>query len=254
MLNKLLKYDLKSGLRTFGFLWIGIALVAGVDYLFLSLGSQDNEWRLITEGITMMPLLLTATGAMVYPYIYAAVRFHKGLLGREGYLMFTLPSSPWKLLLSKLITAIFFAIVTILLSTVGIAVAFRGLMESNEWFLPDLWEMKDLFKFEWEQFLSLMESFVKLVTGILHIYLALCLGHLFRSRRILWAAVFYFIIHMGVLMLSSMVEGVFIRQMLEGLPSAAENRLYFNILLELSLGMLYFFLSERILRTKLNLE
>ena len=126
MLRKLLKYDFKSGIRVFGFLWLGILGVAGLSCLTNAIGDPESKWRIMLGIFGLFPMIIAIMGATIYPYVYGATRFYKGLLGREGYLMFTLPTTPWKLLASKLITVVCFTIVTVIVVIIGMALAVGG--------------------------------------------------------------------------------------------------------------------------------
>ena len=104
----------------------------------------------------------------------------------------------------------------------------------------------------WDAVLTLVNYFVVLVSGILQIYVALSIGHLFRSKRVLWAVLIYFGIGFATSIVTLVIELI---SMSSGdMASMTSNMLYMNIPLNLGLGILYFFLSERILRTRLNLE
>ncbi len=253
MLKKLLKYDFKSGLRIFGFVWIVIAAVTGAVTLIFSLMENDSATKLIAGTITIMPIVFAMIGAVTFPYIFAAVRFYKGLLGREGYLMFTLPSSPWKLMTSKLISSVVFAVVTIVLAFFGVGMIFVSVFGEFGGVFFGSFDFGDLFGMsDWDGVLVLVNYLLALVSGILQIYVALCIGHLFRSKRVLWAVLIYFGINFATSMISLFIEIAFISN--GDMLSAANSMLYTSIPLYLGLGILYFFISERILRTRLNLE
>ena len=254
MLKKLLKYDFKSGLRTFVFLWLGILAVAGINYLATSIGDRDSWWRILLGTFSMLPLIFAMAGAMIYPYVYGAIRFHKGLLGREGYLMFTLPSTPWKLLTSKLITAVLFAIVTMLVAMVGLATTIGGFLAPMGGMGFGFSDIFGLEGFDGYAVATILDYLLSLITGFLQIYLAFCLGHLCRSKRVLWAVLFYVALGLGTSMISSLLQFTTMAQSENGLGGMMESMLYLDIPFKLGLGILYFFLSERILRTRLNLE
>jgi hypothetical protein len=251
MLRKLLKYDLKSALRIFVFIWLGIALMTGLVCLVASLDVEENTAVMITGAFSLFPTILAILCAIVFAYIYAAVRFYKGLLGQEGYLMFTLPTSPWKLLTSKLISSFVFCGVTTVLSLGAIVLIFRMLFGS---FTGGLIWSPDIFRMDsgaiWQILLFVVNWLLRIIVSLLQIYLSFCLGHLFRGKRVLWAVLFYFAINFCMTIVNSVVQIV-------GLSSESEffvQNLYLTLPLNLGLGILFFFLSEGILRKKLNLE
>ncbi len=252
MLRKLLKYDFKSGLRVFGFMWIGIAAVTGLVALIFSFMDDDSTAKVIAGTITIIPIALAMVGAITFPYIFAGVRFYKGLLGREGYLMFTLPTSPWKLLTSKLISSVSFALVTIILAILGIGIIFTSIFGQFGGVLFGPSEFGDLLGATTrDDILVLVNYFVALITGFLQIYVALCIGHLCGGKRLLWAVLIYF----GISFVTSMVSLFIEISVLNSIETVtASFTVYTTLPLNLGLGILYFFISERILRNKLNLE
>lgn len=258
MMRKLLKYDLKSGWRVFAFVWLGIAVLTGLVCLLFSIGSGDDG-ATIAGGLSMIPLIFAVIGAVTYANIFVALRFYNGLLGREGYLMFTLPTEPWKLLTSKLISATIFVCGTTVLSLAGIFTILAIVMEGFG--LPDAELLLEIFggeiTFGWSMVLTLLGQLVSMIAGILQIYLACCLGHLCKGKRGLVSILFYFVINMGVSLLSSALQSAFmiteISEM-ENVGVLAIQSLYYTIPFNLGLAILFFFLCEWILRTKLNLE
>ena len=254
MLRKLLKYDFKSGIRVFGFLWLGILGVAGLSCLTNAIGDPESEWRIMLGIFGLFPMIIAIMGATIYPYVYGATRFYKGLLGREGYLMFTLPTTPWKLLTSKLITVVCFTIVTVIVVIIGMALAVGGfiapMVDMGPSF-PDVFEGVGL---DGYGLATILSALVSLITGFLQIYLACCLGHLCRSKRVLWSVLFYMALSLGASMITSFIQVVTMSRGADGFGEMMESILYLDIPFKLGLGILYFFLSERILRTKLNLE
>lgn len=256
MMRKLLKYDLKSGWRIFGFLWLGIAVLTGLVCLLISIGSGENVGAIIAGVLGMIPLMLGIMGAVMYSNIFVALRFYNGLLGREGYLMFTLPTEPWKILTSKLISAAIFVWGTTVLSLAGIvaimAVMIEGFAGADAGIFLDI--LGSELSFDWSMVITILGQMVSTVAGILQIYLACCLGHLCKGKRALFAVLFYFGINMGISILSVVLQNAFFVGNVGSLGLLATEALYYTIPFNLGLALLFFFLCEWILRTKLNLE
>lgn len=256
MMRKLLKYDLKSGIRIFGYVWLGIAALTGLVCLLLAIGLENNTVAAAVGGLSMIPLVFGIMGAVVYSNIFVALRFYNGLLGREGYLMFTLPTEPWKLLVSKLVSAIIFTCGTAVLSLGGLfsimAVAVDGFRLSDIEFLLEA--LGGDLSFGWSMIITILGYLVSTTASVLQIYLACCLGHLCKGKRGLLSVLFYFGINMAVSTLSTAIQTAFVIGNPESLGVLATGALYFTIPFNLGLALLFFFLSEWILRTKLNLE
>ena len=114
MLGKLMKYDLRSGIRTFALIWIGLAALAAINGLTLRIAFDgDIQSKLANFIITVLPmaLLVALYVAMgIFMLVFIINRFYKGLLGDEGYLMFTLPVSVSEHIGSKLLTSMIFSV------------------------------------------------------------------------------------------------------------------------------------------------
>ena len=114
MLGKLKKYDLRSGIRTFALIWIGLAALAAINGLTLRITFDgDIQSKLARFIITVLPmgLLVALYVAMgIFMLVFIINRFYKGLLGDEGYLMFTLPVSVSEHIASKALTSMIFSV------------------------------------------------------------------------------------------------------------------------------------------------
>ena len=110
MLGKLMKYDLRSGIRTFALIWIGLAALAAINGLTLRIAFDgDIQSELANFIITVLPMVLLVAlyvAMGIFMLVFIINRFYKGLLGDEGYLMFTLPVSVSEHIGSKLLTSI----------------------------------------------------------------------------------------------------------------------------------------------------
>ena len=59
MLGKLMKYDLRSGIRTFALIWIGLAALAAINGLTLRIAFDgDIQSELANFIITVLPMVL----------------------------------------------------------------------------------------------------------------------------------------------------------------------------------------------------
>lgn len=107
MLKQLLKYEFKATKSLYFGLYLALALlsvVLGVTF------RQENAWTDNTnfgrlEVILMVLYLSVIFAIAVLCFVSTVQRFYRNLLGREGYLMHTLPVTETQLILSKLITS-----------------------------------------------------------------------------------------------------------------------------------------------------
>jgi TM2 domain-containing membrane protein YozV len=110
MLRKLLRYEFKALLRILPALYLAllvVAVAAGVSQRIAGDEVQGN----IVSSVNIPTLLVNALGIMLFVLftvnlVVVIHRFRDNLLKDEGYLMFTLPVSEWKLAASKGIAAL----------------------------------------------------------------------------------------------------------------------------------------------------
>ena len=118
MLAKLLKFEFKETARIIPFLYLITMFFAAVSliasWLKLSFIKTTSSSILIFVGIAVF----------IITFVIIAVRFYSNLYSNEGYLMFTLPVKPQKLLASKIIAAFCWIMVSL---AVFIGAAFLGM-------------------------------------------------------------------------------------------------------------------------------
>ena len=264
MLRKLLKYDLRANMKLYLFIWPAMLLLAGLQRLLLELpvtGFLSHFLMSLLTGLMVLALI----AMVVLCFVICVIRFYSGLLRREGYLMFTLPVKPWQLLLSKLLAAMLTLIPTCIFAYFGIALILSGTTDG-------VWNTMFNFSQILDQPLSagtlILAGLTVLATVanmILRVYCVSCLGHLFRRARIFLSILFYYLI--GVLMqITSMLTLVsvnyepntFVNSVFTWVESLSFNGamsafLGTILLINVAIGCVYFFVSEVILRKRLNL-
>ena len=105
MLKNLLKYEFRATGRTYGGLYLVWLLVA----LAMGISMRDEVWDNGSSQIwayLMFAYFAIGVAIGVVCIVTIIQRFTKNLLGREGYLMHTLPVHPEQLVASKLISKI----------------------------------------------------------------------------------------------------------------------------------------------------
>ena len=104
MLKKLLKYEFKATARTYGTIYLALLFVAGLLGFTFRVENDFTESRVFDVLFTLYDLL--AVALVVVTIITVIHRFTRNLLGREGYLMHTLPVTEAQLVGSKLISSV----------------------------------------------------------------------------------------------------------------------------------------------------
>ena len=190
MLGKLIKYDIMSAMRSFGPLYLALLAMSAVIGLFIRFNVTENfliTFLIIAYGIMMIV-------CFVVPVVILALRFHRNLLGDEGYLSFSLPVSTFEQIAAKVLSALIISIVcavVVILSfliTGFFAASFDQLREA-------LQELAGFFNRVLDtrllpQFLKGMGmAVVSSVQWITQIYAALAIGHLVKDHETLGTAI-----------------------------------------------------------------
>lgn len=268
MLKKLIKYDFYAAARIFSVLYGIIVLLSIVAKIVITI---------IPEGIfdTSLLVLLVPTyfflmiGLVVAGEIFLIVRFYKNLFTDEGYLTHTLPVKPWQLITSKLIS-------NVALSTLGfIVILLCGLLlVSGDLFsvisaaMPEL--ISDFEIVTGVPVLPALLLFAVLlilseISGYLLYFAAIAFGQvLIPKHKILGAFAAYMIFYMAMQVVTSIPTFVFIFSRMETLLTAANEMAYvtqfYHFIYFLTIGLtivssiVFFFVSNFIMKKKLNLD
>ncbi len=269
MLGKLLKYEIKATSRTFMPLYGALLLVSLVSNL-LSYSLSDFN---LGFGITFTLLIGLFVALGVMTLVVLIQRFNVNLLGDEGYLMFTLPVKAHQLILSKLITTIFWSFLSCIVSILTFILLVDGLNFSF---------FKELFTVLLTEFTSISETLSKVMQHelfrqtitlillvlalglstyigiILEIYLALSIGQfpIFCKHRNIASIVAFFVINSVLQFITPIL------MLLAGNFFPLGLSFFYNPILWLSLyltfvimvDVLFFFTIQTILNKHLNLE
>lgn len=253
MLKKLLKYDFRANFKIFRFLWPLILLFGVVERLLLLLplryGDQFTSDHQVYASLiisSVLVFLLAMAAAYIFALVYAFLRFRNGLLGAEGYLMFTLPVKPWQLIASKLITAFFTAAVTLGLIACSGALMLDGLYGTLGQDISDMLEQFDLPMLE-----LLLEALLNVTFGVLvtlsEVYLACSVGQLVNRHRTLCSVLSFVVLQLAQQCFTSTV---IVRYLFMGIYPV----LWYTAGIQLVFSAVCLVFSEYLLRRHLNLE
>ena len=127
MTGKLMKYEFRSVFKQIGVIWAALPAVAiltsftGWIYARSAL-AQEND-QLLGALLSRIPMFLYVglfIALVVATLFVVVMRFYKGLLKEEGYLMHTLPVKEWQLIASKGVTATVTVLISMALAAVSI--------------------------------------------------------------------------------------------------------------------------------------
>lgn len=121
MLRKLIKYEFKATGRIFFPLYLALIIIAFIQRLFFQFNIENMGSIVINILSLIVPSLFGAIvmAICVVTFVMTIQRFYKNMLGREGYLMFTLPVSVSKLIWSKLIVVMVWIILSVIVGSVA---------------------------------------------------------------------------------------------------------------------------------------
>jgi len=262
MFGKLLKYDFRSMLKQFAFIWPAALALALVNRFTLDSFGSGRSMVGTSVGIFAIIAFVSVMVAMfVVALIFVIQRFYRGLLGDEGYLMHTLPVRTWQLIASKLTCAVVVTVVSGLVAFLAILLLTPLTMEDILDLFPNFWKLlgETNFHFVLYAIETLILGLVTCAAGYLHLYLAMALGHLANRHRAAMSVIAYIGINilLSILMnlLFHMDFHINIRlDDLLGKYGVIHFALWLWIGLTLLLDAVYFFCTDYILRKNLNLE
>jgi hypothetical protein len=279
MLKKLLKYEFQATARYFLPLYLLIIVLALLTRLTMSITIESNQ--LLKNLLVDLPSVLMAfaygAGLLsigLVTLLLVVQRFYSNLLGREGYLMFTLPVTPVKLLWSKLLAALVWGAASAAAVIVSLIVLLAD--QNIFWYMGDFFrELFDLLsRGGISLWMILLLGVAVLLTSALHsylqIYAAIILGCQAKKYRILLGIVIYigismaeqFLMGVGMTILALVPDFSMSLLYLFGYQQSTPEAVYslFNLVLtgllvfNVVLGTGYYVLTWQMMKKRLNLE
>ena len=194
MFWNLVRYEFKNVNKWY------LALYGAVLALSVLIGAQASSLKsidtpdqqmimLVFLGLVFGGLLITLS---ISTLILIIRRFKGSVYDRQGYLTLTLPVSEHQIILSKLLGAFIWSLISSAVFFLSIYIIFATI-DPN---MVDSYFFDYLFVHYIENFwLTLISFFISTVAGILCIYLSISIGQLFNEYRTALAVLAYIIIH-----------------------------------------------------------
>ena len=285
MLKNLLKYEFKATSRTYGGLylvWLLLGLLLGVSMRNMVETENPNGWQIGSVLMLLYAGITIAAGVVCITTILQ--RFTKNLLGREGYLMHTLPVNEYQLVGSKLISSLVWVVcsaVVGLLSTLMIVVGLCAFRSTTEGLVTGTDSFGNYVTYTWGQFLSIVgdelaglggkfwmtvawDVFVGLVAVavlILCIYAACMVGHLFKKHTTVASIVAFFLLQNvqgrlgGMAGFGNLIHiTVNSADVWSASPATSVSYPWVNLLIMVLFGAAYFVTASWLMKNKLDLE
>ncbi len=269
MLSKLMKYEFKATGRTLlplygallGFALINRILFRGsldetINETFGTIGNIANFISVFAYGCTM-------AAVFVVTFFVIVQRFYKNILGDEGYLMNTLPVKPYLNIINKILVSAIWTIVSCFVAFLSLLILFATLHDIREiisLIIPSFREIYSNYgSFPYLIFFELcILGIIQIIKSITMIYASMSIGHLFSKSKILLSFVSFIVLNIVVNIINSI--GVSISLKLDLLksvsPSTGSIGILFLVLILTNIiyFSIYFFITNYILKNKLNLE
>ena len=279
MLKKLFKQEFKSFSLAPAIAMILLAVFTIIIMTTFMTSFWDQSYNIFVElfsGLIILAYIFTLAAVSICITICTAVRFYRNFFTDEGYLMFTLPVKHSELLLSKILVAACWRLIStvcICLSIFGIAfiavayIADTGIVQFFQEFF-DLFT--ELISMEWmqEYFIIplpliliwlLLMGICSLLFDILFIHTCICVGQLFHKHKIGGAIISYFVLRFVIRIFRQLItlpiSDVYLYYDTKSISSGTWI-LFMSVSLLATAGMCFamYFICHYIITRKLNLD
>lgn len=206
MLGKLWKHEIKSSARVYGLMYaiavVFTALMIIYEGIFKHIDIQIEWIRRFADSIFSMlgiGYVIILIAVNILTIVYVIYRFYQTMISDQGYLTHTLPVKTWQLLLSKMLAAYLFQVVSLAVSVLsvfavivsaGFREEFTSGMNEMKYFLLNRLNNTNFIIF------LILAVLICIVSGIfktLQYYVCLCAGNLFNSHKLAGSAVVYLV-------------------------------------------------------------
>ena len=270
MVKKLLKHEFKYYIRTFG-LFLPIVLVVAVVNRVFRLFDDSNVINRIIISSSATVLAVSCMALLVLSTVVGIVRFYKNMYSAEGYLTFTLPITNAQHIFVKLLAAVACQAVCSLVVVAAVCIASAGDALKTFWF-GFSYAMGEIFGTcgAVNTIVYILEMILLIIcsaaASMLLFYACITVGQTAKKNRIIKAVGAYFVWYLAsqvfstVVMISITITGLSngfagIAMFVANHPFAAIHIFLVGAtLFAAGLAALFWYVTQRIMTTKLNLE
>lgn len=263
MLSKLLKYEMKSTARTFLPLYGVLLVMALVNKLFMSINTGFMD---VPQIIAMMTYVGICVAIFVITFVVVIQRFYKNLMTDEGYLMFTLPVKTDSLIMSKLLVASLWFLLSGVLCIISVFIIAAEPKFFSEFSRTMGLLSQELAQFGYNTPLFTFEFILIMILGlfssVITIYASIAAGHLFRGHRVMGAFAAYMVFNVAIQIIFSVVTWALSKtEFFHGNYNRIEEAfpemhaaLWVFILFSVLTSVGFYFITRYVLQKRLNLE
>lgn len=284
MLKKLFKYDWKSFWKVPAAINLFLVLITiiGILSFYSPVWRTQNNFIDVLMVSSMMLYLLTIFAGSIGILVYTAIRYYKNVYTDEGYLTNTLPVTPRQIILSKMLNGVIWYLITYIVIAVSVFSLTFSALNSYE-HINLFVEIKNglaeaSLMFAQEVGISLSGFIVFIIISciigsffsVIMAYSSISLGQLFTKHKamgaVIWYIAEYIIVQMGTSLLMNVpfgislfksggITGTMIYPDLYTKPIMYLKPIMIgSLIITLILSVVFFFISEYMLKKKLNLD
>ncbi|MGX8711374.1 hypothetical protein ACRQU7_11625 [Caproiciproducens sp. R1] len=266
MLRKLLKYEIQATAKIFMPMYALLIVFALLNKFFIAVNA---DYLRVPQVISATVFGVIIIGICVMTLVVTIQRYNKNLLSDEGYLSFTLPVKIHSHIDCKMLVSLMWAVLSVLVSLASVfvlAVNDKTILSLQQFFAAC---MDILNKVGPGAYMILLESLLLVVAGVLcqvlTIYASITVGNMSSKHKILLSIGAY--LGFGVIeqivtsILLTSFGGNFTRYFSwlntaanSDQVLAAQYLLLVLLVYMLVFGVAYYFLTNWMLKKKLNLE
>lgn len=275
MLKKLFIHEWKSFSKVPGAINLCLILLTlvGIVSLISPIWTLEYDIIAIFMVLAIMIYYLSIIAGSIAVTVYTAMRYYKNVYTDEGYLTNTLPVTPRQIILSKLYVSSIWHYITSIVITVSVfALVYVGL------YSYDGINLFQEFATAWDTIMEAMAGEMGLDVfaillgliisllispffSIVMLYSSIALGQLFKKHKVAGAVMWYIIEYLVIQFVSSLIvnvplfTGLMEVEMNDTFPFLIINLvLYGSLLLTIAATVGLYFISEYMLKKKLNLD
>lgn len=260
MLSKLLKYDLKSLLRTLTPLYIIMIMLAVLNRI-CNLIVDKLPIVKIPAGFIMVFYIIMLIGIPIATFVITIIKFYTNLAKDEGYLMHTLPVTKSNLVLSKLISNMIMMVGSLLVIVIAFLI---GTYNGNV--AKIISDIFNIISKSGKESIIIMTS-ICIILGLimqqLLIYASIALGQKHNTNKIAYSFVYGIVLYnvnqiiSAIVIFFPMLFNSNLKKYMDSdyIPNSAFNYIMItSIILTVVLIGAYFFTTTKVMEKKLNLE
>jgi hypothetical protein len=271
MVKKLLKHEFIYYFRTFA-LFLPIVLVIGVMARVFRLFESFDSVLVDIALFSSFSMLLVACAALIMlSVVVSVVRFYKNMYSAEGYLTFTLPVSNAQHIFVKLLTAICCQAICLLTVVISATIALMGeplkklvlaIAAGFSEFCEEIGPVNYIaFIFD-----VIVIVLLSVAGNMLLYYACITVGQMAKKNRILMAVGAYFVYYVATQVVSTVFVMIFtilgMSGAFDGIVMWLDDHMIltmhltlgFSVVIYAAMSAAFWYVTQRIMTKKLNLE